>query len=346
MNEQIDRALRAFDAHDFATRAGGYKESQNPRSREWLMPCRACGSDRLRWHHEPGTKMAWICWGCGRTGDTVDLVALTSGISRFEALDAIVSQYDGGDAPEVLREIARIAPPHRDEVRLAPRIAWPQGFDPLDPARPEHARPYVYLSQRGIDPDDVRRYEIRYCAFGRHAGYVVFPVFMDGALAYWQARATWDPPPGLSGDRRKAWVQATGYRKTLNPAGVPSGGVIFNFDAVRGQPEVVICEGPVDAIKAGPNAVALFGKTAGEAKLERLLRLTVQRYVVYLDAGEEEAAASIALARELVPFAPTCIARPPAGRDPGALTKAQNRTIIAAARPFRAGGLWSSLRAQ
>jgi len=79
-------------------------------------------------------------------------------------------------------------------------------------------------------------------------------------------------------------------------------------------------------------------------KVERLLRMHARRYTVYLDPGAEEAEAAESLAGELSGFAPTFIAIPPAGLDPGDLTPEQNAAVIAQGRPWRGAALKSDLR--
>lgn len=358
MTDRLNRALRAFDADAFAARHGGYKESRSSRSREWLLPHRGprpdgmfCGSDRLRWHHEPGRKMAWICWGCGKTGDTLDLVALLERTDRTGAIAVVVDGYSGGDAPTELVDVARVAQPTRILDRL-PAIPWPAGVEILDPRVAVHAPAFQYLvHERGLTLEQIAAYRIGYSRIGRLARYVVFPCFMDGQLVYWQGRATWDPPRGLAKDARKAWEKATRYRKTLNPYGEESGGtgstsILFGYDEARRHEHVVVVEGPIDAIRVGPHAVAMFGKEPSPEKTERLLRMAARCYTVYLDRGEEEHERALRLAMQLSSFAPTSIATPPEGYDPGKLTPAQNAAVIAAAVPLAqfGAGLRSRLR--
>lgn len=336
----LEAALAGFDAEGFTRRHGGYKESTNALSREFLLPCPFCGSDRLRWHSS-ATKQTWICWGCGKTGRTVELVMALEKVDRLEAVGIVMSGYDGGDAPTHLAEVAKVRRASTALQILRP-IDWPPGAEPIDYQR--HPRVFAYLAGRGIGPAEIAAYDLRTTRRGRHRGYVLFPVYMDGGLVYWQGRASWNPPPG-SAEERKAWVKRTAYRKTLNPTGVSASPVVYRIDDVRGFDHVVITEGPVDAIRVGPHAVALFGKATSPAKIERLLRLPgVRRYTVYLDPGAAELEAARGLAAHLSEYTPTFIAEAPAGWDAGALSPAQNAAVIAAAQPFRPRGLVSALR--
>jgi len=352
MSEKLTRALDAFDADAFASKHGGHKESRNPRSFEWLISCPLCGSDRLRWHHEPRAKQTWICWGCRATGDTIYLVQILERCTEIDALGFVLDGYVGGDAPVALTEIARtpvtVSAAARATLARLPSIPWPAGVEALS-GTGRHNRGWTYLhNERGIPLAEAMEYRVGYGVRGRLEGYVVFPIFMDGALVYWQARACWDPPRHLARDERREWVKATNYRKTLNPIGrdgeARAGDVLFNYDRARVAWHVVICEGPIDALKVGPNAVALLGKAPSPTKIERLLRMQARQYTVYLDPGVAEAAAAESLAGELSGFAPTFIATPPAGRDPGNLTLRENAEVISHGRAWRGAALKSALR--
>lgn len=348
-DERLERAIRAFDAQSFCDRHGGYKESVQDRSREWLLPCPSCGSDRLRWRHEPGVKTAWICWGCRQTGGPIELIMLMEGVSRMDAIGYLVDGYVGGDAPTKLQQTATIRKPvERTRLERLPPIQYPKGVETIRPL-PMHPRVWQYLHyERGLFPPTVLGYRLAVGLRGRLRDYVVFPVFMDGALVYYQGRAMWNPPSHLSKVAKKEWAKATGYRKTLNPLSVEGNAtaseVLFNYDRARAEPHVVICEGPVDAMKVGPHAVALLGKAESPQKIERLLRMNAQQYTVYLDNGEEEQEAAWRIARELSGFAPVSIATAPQGFDAGALSPEQNQEVIRGARPMRSLGLSSGLK--
>jgi len=352
---RVKRALLAFDADAFARRHGGYKESKSARSYEWLLPHEgptplglACGSDRLRWHHGPA-KMTWICWGCGKTGDTLDLIALLERTDRDGALDVVLSGYAGGDAPTSLQAVARMPASAPTQLTELPEIAYPYGFELVDPTAPMHREAVEYLvGQRGLSLAMIRDYRIGYCRQGRLSRYVVFPVFMGGRLVYWQGRATWDPPAHLDRAARKQWERETNYRKTLNPYDIPTGAasVVFNLDWASQFHHVVVVEGPIDAVKVGPHAVALFGKEPTPEKTLRLLHLRPRRWTVYLDPGEKEREKAVQLAMQLAERAPTFIATPPDGYDPGKLTPAQNAIVLEQAKPVHevSGLLRSRLR--
>lgn len=348
MTGELDRALAGFDAAGFVRAHGGYKESRSSHSHEYLLRC-PCGSFRLRWRHEPGVKQAWVCWGCRKTGDTVDLIQLLDGVDRLTAIDRVIDGYQGGDAPTQIQARLRTSSAARTQLELLTRIMLPRGAAPIMAGQPAFTQAWAYLERRGLSRAEVLEYKLAFGLGGRLKGYVVFPLYMDGAMVYWQARAAWDPPEGLSESQRRAWTKATNYRKTLNPAnsevGCSASDVLYNYDRAACEPHVVVVEGPIDAIKVGPHAVALFGKALSDAKLARLQRMRARRYTVYLDRGEQEYQVAMRLAAELEQYAPTDLAVPPEGYDAGALTRAQNAAVIAGAQRYRGRVLSSPLRA-
>lgn len=343
----VDRALEQFDAQAFVDRHGGYKESRNPLSKEYLLTC-LCGSERLRWRHEPGLKMAWVCWGgCGRSGDTLALISMFEGISREDAIGIVMDGYEGGDAVQILTDTIALKKPSRTHLERLPTMQYPDGFEPLHWGSAYHELGWRYLEGRGVLHEMALEFSLGFARKGRLKNYVIFPVFMDGGLVYYQARAAWDAPAHLDKAGRKAWEKATRYRKTLNPSSEESVGassILMNYDRAAVEPHVVIVEGPIDAVKVGPNAVALLGKALSEAKIERLLRMRAHRYTIYLDRGQEELEVAYRLGEILNDRAPTYIATPPEGYDAGALSRAQNARVLAGSIPFRSRGLVSQVR--
>jgi DNA primase len=93
---------------------------------------------------------------------------------------------------------------------------------------------------------------------------MIFPVFENGTMVYFQARALYD-----KGDTTEKFV------KCLNPPKeaegiVPPAQVVYNIEQAASYPTVAICEGPMDVLSAGPDAVATFGKKITEHHIAKL----------------------------------------------------------------------------
>lgn len=342
-HKSLRRALKNFDVPKFAALYGGLKESPSPYTYEWLFrhPDPACESSRLRYNAQ---KQTWICWGCGATGALLELIQVVRGVREDEAMNYLLDGYVGGDSQvNVSLKCELKTSNRRAKIRLLPELAWPAGVDLLTTPCSVHENAWRYLQSRGMDQHMVSTYKVGYGRFGRLQGYLVFPVWMDHHMVYYQARATWDPPAELSDEARKQWCESTGYKKTLNPyhdgESATASEILFNYQNASVYETVVICEGPIDAIKVGMNAVALLGKKSSPAKIERLSRMSARNYVVYLDPGNEEEKAAQELASRLSPYGRVYIAVPPLGYDPGALSPPHNAAIISQAEVFRSDRL-------
>jgi hypothetical protein len=346
--DDLSRALRTFDGAAFTKRHSGRKESRSDQSHEYLFTCPHCGGSNLRWNSRKYDVGSWICWGCKRSGGTLALVELFERCDTQDAIAFILDGYVGGDAN---LELVGVAAPKRRAARpslkVLPRMSWPAHVELVLTAAGD-MRGYTYLRWRGLTDEDLSTHRVGIGMRGWLKDYAVFPVFMDGGLVYWQGRATWDAPAHMTKEEQKQWKEETGYRKTLNPftrddAQATAGDVLFNYDRARAEPHVVICEGPIDAIKVGPHAVALLGKGT-DAKLERLRRMGASRYTIYLDRDAEAQSKAEQIAAELAQFAPVHLAVPPEGHDPGSLTPEYNAQVIQSANIWVKNQLKSALK--
>jgi hypothetical protein len=140
--------------------------------------------------------------------------------------------------------------------RVSREIPYPEGFERIYSILP-------YMLERGITLEDAQAVNLGWCRKGRYAGRLVFPVFEQGSLVYYQARAMWPPTPG-----RK-------HIKMLNPPAVNGQSVssdfLFNLEQAAQYPRVAITEGPIDAVKVGVDAVCTFGKRITDTQVGKLL---------------------------------------------------------------------------
>lgn len=328
-----------FDIDSFAKRHGGMKESRSRRSYEYLFDCPWCGGSRLRYN---AVKGSWICWNCGKTGDQVRLVMGLEQCDDDRAIEIIADNAIPGGAVLGPLSLELLERPRgrKARVRVLPEVPWPPGVEVLDQPRPIHAAAWEYLERRGIEPSVIRAESIGYGRFGWLENYVVFPIYMDHVLVYWQARSIYDPPPGVTW---RQWADETGRTKNRN---LPNDGihaegheVVYGYDRVRNAETVVLVEGPIDRLRVGPEfTVALLGKVADPVKIERLRRLPCRRYVIYLDADVKPEVLDM-LARELHEAGEISIVVPPEGTDPGDWDRAQNAEILAQATVWNPSAL-------
>jgi hypothetical protein len=112
-----------------------------------------------------------------------------------------------------------------------------------------------YLTSRKFDVQELAEdRQISYCTrafyrFRSAENRLIIPVYQNGKLAGWQARYLGVIAPG---QKIPKYLTMTGMRKSE---------VLYGHDLAFNHGFVVICEGPTDCWRFGPEAVALFGKT-------------------------------------------------------------------------------------
>jgi hypothetical protein len=276
----IDLAIERFDLLAYVQEHGG-AQAQNQRH-EWVVTCPVCGKEKLVVNLQ---RKAWHCWVCQRfevqqtilgpkrrsvsgAGGLIDLIQLLDRCDRKRAVQMVLAS---GITSKDLTHLTAAAWATTDVVSDAP-------LPPIQP--PPHWRPILgqlpYMQQRGISLADAKRLGMFWCDRGRYAERLVFPVWDDGKLVYWQARAMWAARPGEH------------YVKAINPPRTPgaavSSEVLMNLHQAREYPRVCVTEGPVDAVHAGPDAVCSFGKTLSPVQLNRLWRAGVRALDLMYDA--------------------------------------------------------------
>jgi DNA primase len=172
-----------------------------------------------------------------------------------------------------------------------------------------------YLADRGITSDDILTYKLGYCETGRYAERIIIPSFDEyGELNFFVGRAIWKRQglPYLSGVFEK--------------------NIIFNDLLIDWTRNVVLVEGPFDAIKAGTNAIPLQGKIVSQKLLDKIIEKKA-KVSVALDKDASDVALNIAknllslgvevsvVRWDVIPF-----------DDPGEMTQAQMSEAIRTAR--------------
>jgi hypothetical protein len=162
-------------------------------------------------------------------------------------------------------------------------VAWPPDFVGMDKPT-SFVKGARYLHGRGITPEHVRTYDIKYSPAEKR---VIFPVKVDGKLVGWQARYI---------DRTEFVDEQTGrlvkIPKILTSLTLQnSGGRYLMFqDRLNDSEHAVLSEGPVTAIKAhrcGGN-VASMGKAVTPLQLEVIARKCKRLYLALdTDAAED-----------------------------------------------------------
>lgn len=101
-------------------------------------------------------------------------------------------------------------------------------------------------------------------------GRIGFPFYVEGELVTWQARSPFDLPKG------KKWPP-----KWWFPGGTSK--VPWNVDVARQFPVVVLCEGILSAVNAGPAAIAIGGSAITSLSMS-VIKKYWKKAIVMLDS--------------------------------------------------------------
>jgi hypothetical protein len=130
----------------------------------------------------------------------------------------------------------------------------------------QHPIAMQYLRKRNFGEEDVRKYEIEYCLFGKFAKRLIFPIYNNQILMGFQGRDITGRSPA----------------KYRSPHGFPAGEVLYGLDYCEPAGAVVLMEGILDVIRFGYGAVCSFGKKLSDFQLD-ILRNSFSRVVVVFD---------------------------------------------------------------
>jgi hypothetical protein len=133
----------------------------------------------------------------------------------------------------------------------------------------------AYLKERGISIDIAIKYKLRYCPAEKR---VIFPVYSGTYLCGWQGRSITNAMPKIKSSLN------------LNKASL----LMFQHRLI-GSDHVVLCEGPIDAIKAdlcGGN-VATMGKIVSDRQLDLVVSSGAKTLYLALDPDADVETAKI-----------------------------------------------------
>lgn len=198
-----------------------------------------------------------------------------------------------------VREILKLLP---DVDRVVSRAESPVG----QYQEPPEVGPLTwahenYLRGRGFDPDAVvAEWGIK--AIGRYSNLrwrLFLPVYRHGEPLSWTTRTI--------GRAEPRYLAAKPHQEAR-----PLKSLLYGLDKVRHA--VIVTEGPFDAIRIGPGAVATFGVSYSRAQVAALAEIPVR--VVCFDNGRLAQQRASQLADLLEPFPGTTSVARLSGKDP------------------------------
>lgn len=237
--------------------------------REHVYDCPLCGKKKLTVNPEKG---AFNCWSCGEENNfRGGLVWLAKRIDidpddlvgELLSEDEIIERLRGPTAATLVE-----APASLDQILVSDEtmIPPPSGTAELD------ATSYGYIRGRGISDAEIVHYRL-FMGMANGVKRIMFPDFnIQGQLRYWQGRLY------LPQHKNRNDKYAAPDRDL-----VPRNSKMFNWHRAIAHnfPYLVLCEGPLDAIAAGPMGVAQWGKDWTQEQLALLARAKKMVLVAY-----------------------------------------------------------------
>lgn len=225
-----------------------------------------------------------------------------------------------------------------------PTMAFPLTY--YDLSHPHAKRGVEYLAGRGIDLELAKAYHLRFSPEERR---VIFPVELGERLVGWQKR-TIVPHEVFDLIEERTFTAA----KMLSSKDVPTAHVVMFANNLVGSEHVVICEGPIDAIKmhkAGGN-VATMGKSVGQGQIKTLrnpTRLSCEQVSVlstsgikkvYLALDPDAARETSRLVREFSDLETYVVRLPKGAKDVGELSLDEAYRCFLNAEPASPGKVY------
>lgn len=243
----------------------------------YIFDCPKCGKkDKLYMRQRDGRFVCWYCAGLnGFRGRAEYALAELLNLP----VDVVSSELYDDVTPGVLHISIQLGDPDPvsglDEQYDIPGLEWPAEYLPI--AHALSHRGAAYLEGRGVSVTIATEYDVRYIVKERR---VVFPVKVDGRLVGWQKRLI--VPDRYWNDESGAYVTAP---KILSSQGIPRDQTLMYLDRLQGVQHAVLCEGPVDALKAhlcGGN-IASMGKYVSRGQVALLRNHGVKKLYLALD---------------------------------------------------------------
>jgi hypothetical protein len=256
----------------------GLSYSQN--SKSFIFTCPLCNSKDKLYIRKSDGKFA--CWKCRETEGF-------QGAPEFafkELLEKPLQEikeglyghggYSGGLVSSLKLNDFIEEPEEATEEILEepPELTFPYHCLPI--AHEGASKGLKYLEHRGIPLDIAHYYKIGYSPEKQS---VVFPSYVNGRLVGWQYRTVEDLTVLMPDDSIK-------YRiKSQSSKDLPKETTFMFQDYLEGKDHAVLCEGPIDAIKAHlvGGGIAALGKAVSRAQVSWLLRTGIKTVYVALD---------------------------------------------------------------
>ena len=194
----------------------------------------------------------WNCWVCNTKGKKLYYL--------FKKLKA---------SPEKFQELGKLTKTNIkvDDIIVEEKIELPKEFKSIINNNDIIAKKaYKYLKERNVTNEDIIKYNIGYCAFGKYKNMVIIPSYDEnGELNYFISRSF----------EKDAFIK---YRNPDCSRDIIAFELFINWSS-----PLILCEGAFDALAIKRNAIPLLGKNLQKTLLKKIITSEVEKIYIALD---------------------------------------------------------------
>ena len=203
-------------------------------------------------HHKPKLEInftqqkkgfnPWHCWVCNKKGNRI------SSLFKLIGEEKEYKVKTNNSVLELPKEFQSLTQESYDKNDITIRHAL------------------SYLKKRGINKDDIDKYNIGICTSGRYSNMIIIPSYDEiGKLNYFTGRS-FEKDPYIK------------YRNPETSRDIIPFELFINWDL-----PLVLCEGPFDAIAIKRNAIPLLGKNIQSNLMKKIVTSKVKKIYLALD---------------------------------------------------------------
>lgn len=248
------------------------------RSNSYIFTCPRClKKEKLYIRRKDGVFCCWFCKETSRfKGKPEYALSELLNIPVSAVKEKLYDIAPITDEPRVFLNLnlREFLDPEDELEEYIPKINWPWNYYPID--HNNSKKGLEYLIRRGIGLDLASKYGLRYCPQRRR---VAFPIINDGVLVGYQERLVINNK--FFNEETEDIITTP---KILSSENVPRDHLLMFSDRITSN-HVVLCEGPIDCIKAdlcGGN-VAAMGKAVAKGQIDSLIKAGVNKIYLALD---------------------------------------------------------------
>lgn len=200
----------------------------------------------------------WHCWICGVKGKSL--------LTLFKKIKA---------PQDKINELNILVIPDKKEISISSDILeLPKEFTSFSDIpenrviQIESKHALKFLKKRGLTQDDIIKYNIGFCTEGKYEGRIIIPSYDNNKrLNYFIARDYKGETPQKYKNPPVSAKDVIGFE------------LYINWDA-----PIILVEGMFDALTIKRNVIPLFGKELHGKLMEKLVKSSVNRIYIALDA--------------------------------------------------------------